>query len=227
MKKILLIAGFGFIMSSSLFSQAVMQGNIVIDPYIGGPNTKNMNTYDDPGLSFVDALVVGFDENDVVDGTFKTLGGLLSYGGRVEYLLSDQFGIGVDFNYMKAGFETQVVDSLYNTQTMQYDSLAIYNLGKTKATTRAMVRLTYHFIQNDRVDAYSAFAAGLKIVKRVVTNDSPYGFDEPLLGEDALIPIALRIAVGTRIYFTDNIGMNLELGLLGGSILQAGISVKI
>ena len=225
MKKILLIAGFGFIMSSSLFAQAVMQGNIITDLYIGGPNMKNMNTYNDPELSFVDGLVP-FYTDEMVDGTFKTLGGLLSYGGRVEYLVSDKFGIGADVNWMKVGFEAQVADSLYSTQTMQYDSVSIYNVGKTKSTTRAMVRLTYHFIQNDKVDAYTAFAGGLKMVNRVITNDSPYGSSEPALGSDALVPVSLRIAIGTRIYFTENIGMNLELGLLGGSILQGGISVK-
>ena len=225
MKKLLLIAGFGFIVSSSLFAQAVQQGSIITDLYIGGPNMKNINTYNDADLSFVDALVP-FTTSQMIDGSFKTLGGPLSYGGRVEYLLSDKFGIGADVNYMKSGFEAQVADSLYNSQTMQYDSVSIYNVGKTKATTRAMVRLTYHFIQNDKVDAYSAFAGGLKMVNRQIVNDSPYGNDDALLGEDALVPISLRIAVGTRIYFTENIGMNIELGLLGGSILQGGISVK-
>jgi len=64
------------------------------------------------------------------------------------------------------------------------------------------------------------------MVNRQIVNDSPYGNDDALLGDDALVPISLRIAVGTRIYFTENIGMNIELGLLGGSILQGGISVK-
>ena len=38
MKKLLLIAGFGFIMSSSLFAQSpVMQGSIMVDAGIGWP----------------------------------------------------------------------------------------------------------------------------------------------------------------------------------------------
>ena len=67
MKKLLLIAGFGLFMSSSLFAQTpVMQGSILIDGGIGWP-TGNLawNTASDG------------EEN------YKVNGGQFAYGGRV------------------------------------------------------------------------------------------------------------------------------------------------
>ena len=87
-----------------------------------------------------------------------------------------------------------------------------------------MLRLTYHFVQNERVDAYTAFAGGYKGVNRSTASNDP-GF-QPTTGE-ALIPVAFRLAVGARIYFTENIGINMELGAFGGALLQFGVSFKI
>ena len=41
-----------------------------------------------------------------------------------------------------------------------------------------------------------------------------------------LVPISFRIAVGAKLYFTQNIGAHVELGAFGGGLLQAGLSVK-
>jgi hypothetical protein len=38
--------------------------------------------------------------------------------------------------------------------------------------------------------------------------------------------VALRIAIGAKVYFTQNIGAHIELGAFGGGLLQAGLSVK-
>ena len=91
MKKILLIAGFGFIMSPSLFAQSpVMQGSILIDPYIGFPTSN--------------ALYNNGDGDN-----YKVNGGQLSYGGRFEYMIADDFGIGIDGNFVTCGFN-QIVN---------------------------------------------------------------------------------------------------------------------
>ena len=42
----------------------------------------------------------------------------------------------------------------------------------------------------------------------------------------SLIPVASRIGVGLRYFFTDNIGANLALGFGQGGLLNAGISFK-
>ena len=64
MKKLLLIAGFGFIMSSSLFAQSpVMQGSIMVDAGIGWP-TGNIIWQNGDG------------------DNYKVNGGPFAYGGR-------------------------------------------------------------------------------------------------------------------------------------------------
>jgi hypothetical protein len=42
----------------------------------------------------------------------------------------------------------------------------------------------------------------------------------------ALIPISGRLAIGTKIYFTQNIGAHVELGVFGGGLIQFGLSAK-
>ena len=44
--------------------------------------------------------------------------------------------------------------------------------------------------------------------------------------DKALIPISTRLAIGTKIYFTQNIGAHVELGVFGGGLIQFGLSAK-
>ena len=80
------------------------------------------------------------------------------------------------------------------------DSLVNYNWDYTTQKARIMARLNYHFVQNDRVDAYLGFGAGYKFAKRNWTIEDPNGSSDGLDQEKALIPVAVRIAIGTRIY---------------------------
>lgn len=190
----------------------VQQGNVIIDPYIGFPQSNASRTQPDNSTNY------------------KLNGGLLSFGGRAEYMLADNFGIGLDINYVKSGSNYNLADSslLYSVNSGFYDSLVInsYNWDYTAKKTRMMVRLNYHFVQNDRVDAYVGFGAGYKMVSRKWTIEDPNGTSDGLEQEKSLIPVALRIAIGTRIYFTQNIGAMIELGAGGGALLQFGLSAK-
>jgi hypothetical protein len=42
-----------------------------------------------------------------------------------------------------------------------------------------------------------------------------------------IIPVAMRVGVGMRYFFTKNIGANLGLGFGQGGIINAGLSFKI
>ncbi|MDG1776119.1 MAG: hypothetical protein P8H33_01905 [Crocinitomicaceae bacterium] len=212
MKKILLFMGAVALSYTSIAQTQVTQGDIIIDPYIGTPNWANSLLYNQVNLE---------DTENVTD--YKLNGGLLSYGGRVEYMISDDFGIGVDVNYEVSGFN-------YNNAVSEYDSLtntltnATYNYDYKAKKLRAMLRLNYHFIQTDRIDVYSSFAGGYKYVNRIgESNDPNYENDEL---DGALIPVAFRLAAGARVYFTNNIGAHIELGAFGGALLQFGISAK-
>lgn len=213
MKKILTIIGTVFLTVSSLNAQTpVEKGNFIIDPYIGFPQSNSTRTEPDGSSNY------------------KLNGGLFSYGGRFEYMLDDKFGIGIDGNYVKSGanYDITNTDTLYSVNSGMYDSIVTttYNWDYTAKKTRIMVRLNYHFVQNDRVDAYVGFGAGYKAVSRVWTIEDPDGTSDDAEQDKALIPVAVRVSIGTRVYFTDNIGAMIELGAGGGAIIQFGVSAK-
>lgn len=197
----------------SMAQTQISQGDVIVDPYIGVPNWANSILYDK----------VNLDNSDNVTD-YKVNGGMLSYGGRVEYMLSDNFGMGVDVNYEVSGFNYNNVVSVYDESTATYTDVK-YNYDYKAKKLRAMIRLNYHFVQTDRADAYTSFAGGYKNVNRISTTNDPNYISDELNG--ALVPVAIRLAIGARFYFTDNIGAHVELGAFGGALLQFGLSVKL
>ena len=220
MKKTLLFIGAVAFSTATMAQTQVEQGTIIIDPYLGAPNWANSTLYDDRTLWAPESAT-----------DYKLNGGMLSYGGRVEYLVADDFGIGVDLNYEISGFNFNNIDSTFDAGTGNYTTTK-YNYDYKSKKFRAMLRLTYHVVQNERVDAYTAFAAGYKGVNRsILSGDTTWDPDSEGSGvaggtNDALFPISFRLAAGARIYFTNNIGAHVELGVFGGSIIQFGLSVK-
>jgi hypothetical protein len=214
MKKIFTILGAAIFSVSTLNAQVpVEQGNFIIDVYAGIPNWANSILYNN----------VDTDASQSDVRNYKLNGGLLSYGGRFEYMVADNFGVGVDVNYEVSGFNYDYTGQVYNDVTMQYENRN-YNVDYKAKKLRAMARLNYHFVQNERLDAYAGFAGGYKNVNRSFTTNDPDYTGDTFSG--ALVPVAFRIAVGTRIYFTNNIGAMIELGAGGGALLQFGLSAK-
>ncbi|MCJ8288609.1 MAG: outer membrane beta-barrel protein [Crocinitomicaceae bacterium] len=221
MKKILLFMGVIALGSTAMAQTQVGQGDVIIDPYIGVPNWANSILYNDLNI---------LNNTDIISD-YKVNGGQLSYGGRVEYMLSDDFGMGVDINYEVSGFNYNATRSVLDTISGNYVD-AKYNYDYTAKKFRAMVRLNYHFVQTDRADAYTSFGAGYKNVNRTtLTNDpdvnSSSNANLSSLFTGTFIPISFRLAVGTRIYITNNFGINLELGVFGGGLIQFGATFKI
>ena len=195
MKKLLLIltiiAGTTF---SASAQSPVMKGNILIDAGIGWP-TGNVLWND--------------DGNDWQN--YKVNGGPFAFGGRLEYMVADGFGIGLDGNYVTTGYN---YDSYFNNT----DSLV--NSDLTTKRMRIMLRMNKHIVQNDLVDAYIGAGVGYRYVNRVST-----GFIE-VEQDGALVPVAFRLAFGARFFFTENLGAHVELGAWGGAPLQMGLSLK-
>ncbi|MES2800024.1 MAG: hypothetical protein V4638_08405 [Bacteroidota bacterium] len=214
MKKIFTLIGAAFLSVSTLNAQTpVEKGDFIIDLYAGIPNWANSILYNnvEPDAS----------QSDVRN--YKVNGGFFSYGGRFEYLLAENFGVGVDVNYEVSGFNYDYTGQVYNETTMQYDNVN-YNVDYRANKLRAMARLNYHFVQNDRLDVYAGFAGGYKHVNRKFVTNDPANDGDSFSG--ALIPVALRLSIGTRVYFTNNIGAMVELGAFGGALLQFGVSAK-
>lgn len=213
MKKILLFMSVLALGTNAMAQIQTQAGNFIIDPYAGIPNWANSTFF----------AKVDPDNSGATD--YKVNGGLFSYGGRVEYMAADDFGVGLDINYEVSGFNFNDTVYEFNTTTSQYET-AKYNYDYSAKKLRIMVRMNKHFVQNERMDAYFGFAAGYKVVNRAFVTNDPNGINEDDGGTGALVPVAFRIAVGTRVYFTSNIGAHFEIGACGGALLQFGISAK-
>ena len=217
MKKLLLIAGFSIGLVS--VNAQIMKGNFIIDPYIGVPNWANSLLYGQ------------YDGSNTSVTNYKTIGSALSYGGRFEYMIADKVGVGADSNYEVSGFSFDYTDYQYDASGAviyvngdpQFRS---YTDKYTAKKLRAMFRLNYHFFQSDKVDVYSGFGAGYKSVKRDYTTTPSNATSTNDDFNQALIPVTLRLAIGTKIYFTQNIGAHVELGVFGGALIQFGLSAK-
>lgn len=217
MKKIFMLFGALALTTASFAQTETEQGNIILEPYVGTLQSNILRS--EPTVGTGETIA-----------NYKLNGGQFGYGFRAEYMVADNFGLGLDFNYVKSGsnYDLTSTDSVYNSTTMMWEEQTTsYNWDYTSVRIRAMLRMNYHFVQTDNVDAYTGFAVGYKHANRTWTIEDPNANTDGLEQDRALIPVAVRLALGTRIYFTDNIGMMIELGAGGGTPLQVGLSVKL
>jgi hypothetical protein len=182
-------------------SQINTKGSIIIDPYYGFPNF---------GKAFLNSIESG---NSSINTT-----AIGPCGIRAEYMLADKFGMGLDFIYNSMS-ATYQVDSL-NIDNSIYKS---YDAKLAMQRYRLQLRMNYHFVSEDKLDAYVGFGAGTNIRKYVYKNDMPNA--DTFTESGTLLPFSMRIALGMRYYFTNNIGFNAELGL-GGPLVSLGLSVR-
>jgi hypothetical protein len=133
-----------------------------------------------------------------------------------EHLMSDGFGLGVEFGYSQS--------------TLRYNDVPDFNQNKTKfeyrlyaSTLRAMVRLNFHFAHSKKFDAYSLISAGYRHVVFSYTTNDPYIDIEPTFF--SMSPIGVKPGLGFRYFFNNNIGLNLEIAL-GTPLLGGGLSLK-
>ena len=137
-------------------------------------------------------------------------GGIGPVGIRGEYMLADKIGLGFDLAYSNARVKYEV-----------------NNYEEKFATTKigAMVTFNYHFIDNDALDFYGMIGAGYKNRSFKYTSNNPNSVDDFDFGA-TLIPVAFRLGVGLRYFFTDNIGLNMAVGFGHSGIINGGVSFK-
>lgn len=190
-----------FAQPNTVSAQAVEEGNVLIDVYYGFPNFY--------GTTFKSLYANSGTELDV---KVSSLGPL---GLRGEYLVSDKIGVGLDigFNNTKLTYsEVNTTDS----KTYDYD-FKTQKIG-------AMVTFNYHFLENnDNLDAYFMVGAGYGNRSFAFSSTDPSYTSSEV---KSIIPVASRIGVGMRYFFTDNIGANLAIGFGQGGLINGGLSFK-
>jgi opacity protein-like surface antigen len=182
--------------------RVVKEGTILVDAYYGfpfwwGTLLKAANN-SAGGTAVTDAKVTNTNH----------------IGGRFEYMVNEKIGIGAEYTYAKASVTyTEIISNGSGGTTSNSYTDAIIK-------QRAMLRMGIHFGESDKFDPYMCFGAGYK--------GSTYKSNYPGASGSTtfnFVPVAIRIGGGFRYFFTENIGVNAEVGI-GGPLVQGGISVK-
>lgn len=201
--KIFVVAIATFFTTNSLNAQVFEEGNVGIDLYYGFPNLYTS--------VFKSAYANSGVQEDV------NIGGIGPVGLRAEYLLTDKIGLGIDLGFNNSTLTFK--EDGYNDN----GDLTTYDYTYSTKKIGAMVTFNYHFIDNDNVDFYGVFGMGYGNRSFKFESTDP---DYVEATADGLIPVASRLGVGLRYFFTDNIGLNLGLGFGQGGVANAGLSFK-
>jgi hypothetical protein len=196
MKKIFTLLAATALTFASINSQAqaLEKGDFMIDAYYG---------YVGPGL-----IVRTFALNE--EGDFSVVG---PAGLRVQYMVAEKFGIGIDANYQTAKASWSGLSA--DLTNRDYD--ASYSVTKIKF----MIRTSWEFVNTEKFTMNWANSIGYKNVNRVLdANNETFSAGG--------VPAAFRTAVGMRFFITENINIHADvLGIGGGGIFLGGLSFKL
>ena len=194
---VILFVGVLFFNTQPVKSQAIEEGNVLIDAYYGFPNLLTA------------ALKTSYANGTQVAGL--KVGGMGPLGGRFEYMLDEKIGLGLEVNYANSYVDWNE-DSLNVT----------YNYRVSAPRYRIMPRFNFHFSNNESLDAYFAVGAGFKSTKYKFESNNPTYNPGSVTG---IIPFTFRAAIGMRYFITDNFGLGGEFGL-GGVLVTFGAALK-
>ncbi|MFA4851905.1 MAG: hypothetical protein WC868_09635 [Bacteroidales bacterium] len=203
MKRILMILGLAFAFSSGSFSQAVKEGTSIVDVTYGWPNL------------YTNIFKAAVDQANSIGLSATGFGPI---GIKYEYMVAEKVGIGCIFNYANSTVKYQLNQTVNGTPTT-------YNYEFSAQRIRAMAKFSFHFGNSEKFDGYTTIALGyFSSPWKWESNDTSYVSSS--VDISSLFPVAARVAVGGRYYFTDNIGALMEFGLGGGGLLEFGVTAK-
>lgn len=183
--------------STKVKSQTLEQGNSVVDAYYGyGILTK--------------ATVLAITNNSTVKVSSKG-----PIGMKYEYLVHNNISVGVDGNYSQNQISWTDTDSVILSTSNTYDV--------TRTIVRFMPRISGHFYPGDNIDLIVGVSLGYRYVKYKIETTDPLFTKASLPGTN---PVAFRMSVGGRYFINKFVGLNVEFGLGGGSIICGGISFR-
>jgi hypothetical protein len=183
--------------------RCVSEGSVVGDVYYGALS------------GFLVKLSAAFKDIFAEDVKTTIIGPI---GLRAEYMFSDVVGLGADLQFNRYTITWRETD--YDDYLGVYHD---YYYKEKWMLVRAMARVAFHFAVRRAVDPYVAISGGLRIltISTEETNDPSYKEDEGGVGA------AGRLALGTRFFFTPNIGAFAEVGVFGGGLFHFGLSFKL
>ena len=101
----------------------------------------------------------------------------------------------------------------------------LYSYELTNPRPRFLLRGDYHFGNSDIVDLYAGFGLGYNASKIKFSTNDPFFDLLEYYKIRSSIPVAYRIAFGTKFYFAKFFGAGFEVGI-GGPALTVGLTGK-
>jgi len=175
------------------------KGNNIVNVYYG----VNLFT------AFIKNAVTNAQATDVSVKSFGPVG--LVY----EHLVVDKIGLGFEAGYGSTTVGFKDVSTDYNGQ------VTTYNYEYKFTTTRIMFRANFHFNNAEKFDAYGFVSAGYRGSNLTFTSNDPNAAKASI----SFIPFGIKPGIGLRYFFTENIGLNLEIAA-GTPIMSGGLSFK-
>jgi len=176
----------------------------IFNPYYGLPNTLSA------GIDLNDNLFLPLKSNEKIQST-GPLGLLISY------MISEDIGIGLDFNYSSCNKSFDYVNSL------DMDSTS-YNLDASRTIIRVMERVDYHLHINDKLEEYIGIGAGYRDPNNNYSSTESNYIELMNIEENNF---AFRLSGGLNLFVTDKIGINSEFGIGGGGLVRLGLFYKL
>lgn len=190
-------------LSTNVRAQVVEQGDFIIDGYYGFPNLMT-------------GLLRTVAQNTNTNLFDLKVTGVGPFGGRLSYMATENLGVGLEVYYAKSGFEYS--DTLISGNGTRY----FYRL--TNPRPRFLARVDYHFNIAEKVDMYAAAGLGFSAASyKFETNDPTFDINQ--YSTRTLVPVAYRIAFGTKFYFVKFLGAGIEVAM-GGPLVTVGLSGK-
>lgn len=199
MKKItLILSTFCMLFSMPSFSQVYEPGNVVIDAYYGWPNL------------FTAVVRTAYEDDPTLKSNGVSIGSIGPIGGKVEYVITEHFGIGVNVNYANT--------SVKGTTNNGYDFKA------SVPRLRILPTVNIHIGSSDNIDPYVALGVGYSSMNiKEETSDPNYKTGSVSI---KATPVAFRAEFGIRYFFIPNLGVTGQIGFGGGPLLAAGLAAK-
>lgn len=188
-------------------------------------NTSNAQAFQDGNVIISAGYGVSTTGRSVLK-TFETSGSDIDITGhnpifaKLEYAISDKWGIGVNYFNSNIGFK-----QTYDYSTFDVNGNETVNRYTDEYTYKVQafsLRFNRHWEVTDEFDIYFGFGGGPKTGKFSAKSNNPDFVDEEF---DTPIPYAMEITMGARYYFTPNIGLYAEIGM-ARAFMQGGLVAK-
>jgi hypothetical protein len=169
------------------------------------------------GVSISKSLYKAVASNSATD---LRVSGLGPVGIVYEHMISDVVGLGVEFGYAQTIVSYVMQDTYYYNGSTQLSS---YSYEWKFTTIRAMMRCNLHFLDNENFDMYGLISGGYRGTSYSFTTSDPSGKTNATY--DPIFPFGIKLGLGMRYFFTDNLGIQTEFAL-GTPLLSGGLCFK-